>query len=437
VRVVDLIHAKRRGEALSAPDIRSLVDGYVAGRVPDYQVSALLMAIFFQGMDREELTVLTEAMMRSGEVYDWSDIDGVKADKHSTGGVGDKVSLILAPLAAACGLVVPMVSGRGLGHTGGTLDKLETIPGFHVQLSRARMRRQLQKIGVAMAGQSEKFVPADKKLYALRDVTATVESIPLIATSIMSKKLAEGCGVLVLDIKVGNGAFMARAADARRLGKTMIEIGKSMGRRVSATLTDMNQPLGRAVGHANEVLEAIEALQGRCPPDLERVTYALTARMLTMAGLAASPRDAKRMIQRAIGSGAALEKFGQLIEAQGGDRRVLDEPWRLPTAPREAVIPAPRPGWLGGFDTRQIGLAAAVLGAGRATKEDSIDPGVGLAIEVKIGQRVDKGQPVITVRYRKESAWQSASKMLEQAFEVGQEPPRPPRLVLGTLPASH
>ena len=433
MRAVDLIHAKRQGERLDAEAIRWLIGEYVRDRIPDYQLAAWLMAVFFRGLDGDELAALTDAMLRSGEIFDWSGIEGVKADKHSTGGVGDKVSLALAPLAAACGLIVPMVSGRGLGHTGGTLDKLEAIPGFKVNLTRAQMRRQLARLGVAMMGQTDRFVPADKRLYALRDVTATVESIPLIAASIMSKKLAEGAEVLVLDIKVGSGAFMKTTREARLLGRKMIDIGRKMNRRVAALLTDMNQPLGRAVGHSNEVCEAIELLRGGGPPDLKEVTWALTARMLTLAGLARDAAAARERLDAAVASGAALDRFRRLIEWQQGDPRVVDDARRLPWARREAVVPAPATGWLTRIDTRQIGLALAALGGGRRTKEDRIDYGVGIDVERRLGDRVERGEPLFRVHYRKQRDWETARRMLTAAVTISEPRKRPPRLIMEEL----
>ncbi len=433
MRAVDLIHAKRQGERLDAEAIRWLIGEYVRDRIPDYQLAAWLMAVFFRGLDGDELAALTDAMLRSGEIFDWSGIEGVKADKHSTGGVGDKVSLALAPLAAACGLIVPMVSGRGLGHTGGTLDKLEAIPGFKVNLTRAQMRRQLARLGVAMMGQTDRFVPADKRLYALRDVTATVESVPLIAASIMSKKLAEGAEVLVLDIKVGSGAFMKTTREARLLGRKMIDIGRKMNRRVAALLTDMNQPLGRAVGHSNEVCEAIELLRGGGPPDLKEVTWALTARMLTLAGLARDAAAARERLDAAVASGAALDRFRRLIEWQQGDPRVVDDARRLPWARREAVVPAPATGWLTRIDTRQIGLALAALGGGRRTKEDRIDYGVGIDVERRLGDRVERGEPLFRVHYRKQRDWETVRRMLTAAVTISEPRKRPPRLIMEEL----
>lgn len=430
MNAVELIIRKREGQALDAEEIRWLIREYVRVRVPDYQMSAWLMAAFLRGLNSDELVALTDAMMHSGEVFDWSAIPGPKSDKHSTGGVGDKVSLILAPLAAACGLVVPMVAGRGLGHTGGTLDKLNSIPGFSVNPDRRRIATLLRRSGVVIAGQTADFVPADWRMYALRDVTGTVESIPLIAASIMSKKLAEGCESLVLDVKVGNGAFMTDRRRARELARTMIDIGTRMGRRVTALLTDMNQPTGRAVGNANEMREAIDCLHGKWPDDLRTVTLALTAEMLMMGGLAKTRDEADVLMQRALDSGTALEKLREIIENQGGDPRVVDRPSLLSLARKRDVIVAPRTGWLTAFDTRGIGLAAGVLGAGRQHKEDAIDYGVGLWLEAKIGDFVETGQPIFLVAHRGGRRWEEARRRLAQCFTIGNDKPRSPRTIL-------
>lgn len=430
----ELIRLKREGKAIPAEELADFIAGYAEGRIPDYQAAAWLMAVYFQGMKPFELEALTSAMMNSGEVFDLSGVPGPKVDKHSTGGVGDKVSLILAPLAAACGLVVPMVSGRGLGHTGGTLDKLESIPGFKTNLTRSAFIRQLKKIGVAMGAQTPKFVPADRKLYALRDVTATVESIPLIAASIMSKKLAEGCDALVLDVKTGNGAFMSKMKDAQLLARTMIGIGTRMGRQVSALITDMSQPLGRTVGNALEVREAIACLRGESRDgegcgDLMKVTEALTSRMLVLGGVAGDEAEADAAIERALGSGRALEKFQAIIEAQGGDPKCTERTSLLPSAPKKTPIEAERAGWIGSFATREIGLAAVALGAGRARMSDSIDPAVGFRVNVKIGDRVAKGDPVIEIHYREKAKMEEARSRLKAAFTISEAPVKPPSLI--------
>ncbi len=430
MRAVDLIRIKREGGKLSSEEIEFLIDGYVAGRIPDYQVAAWLMAVYYKGMNAAELATLTQSMMNSGDVYDLADIPGVKADKHSTGGVGDKVSLMLAPLAAACGAYVPMISGRGLGHTGGTLDKLEAIPGFSTNLSAARFKRQLKKVGLAMGGQTEKFVPADRKLYSLRDVTCTVESIPLISASIMSKKLAEGCDVLVLDVKTGSGAFMRKQADAETLARTMVAIGRKMGRKVSAMITDMSQPLGCAVGNANEVVESIEVLKGGGPADLVAVTRALTARMLVLGKLAKNDKDAGAQMDKAIASGAALEKFREMVETQGGDARCVDHPEKiLPQAKKKKVITAPRPGYLTEFNTLNVGLGACVMGAGRAVVADKIDPGVGLWVRARVGDKITKGQPIYEVYYNDAKRFASAKTLLEDSFKISSKRARAPRLI--------
>ena len=343
MNVYELVKAKRDGRELTAEEIRHLVSGFSLGTIPDYQISAFLMAVFFRGMTFRETTALTMAMMNSGKVFDLSGIPGPKIDKHSTGGVGDKVSLVLAPLVAACGVKVPMVSGRGLGHTGGTLDKLEAIPGFRTDLSYSEFRRNLKRVGCAMIGQTRELAPADKKMYALRDVTATVDSIPLIAASIMSKKLAEGIDGLVLDVKTGNGAFMTRRADACELAQTMIAVGKGMGKKMVALITDMNQPLGRAVGNSLEVIEAIEALKGRGEPDLMDVTMTLAAEMLMMAKVATTPQRVCELVGHAIGSGSALKCFKEMMKAQGGDPWVVDDYSLLPIARHRFTLGTPAP----------------------------------------------------------------------------------------------
>lgn len=431
MRAVDLIDTKRRGAGLEPEAIDWLIRQYVRDRVPDYQIAAWLMAVCLNGLDERETIALTKAMIDSGEVFDFSDLGHAVVDKHSTGGVGDKVSLVLAPLAAASGLYVPMVAGRGLGHTGGTLDKLEAIPGFRTERTGRRMRRQLEHVGVVIMGQTRRFVPADRKMYALRDVTATVESIPLIAASIMSKKLAEGCRGLVLDVKVGNGAFMPDRKNARKLARTMIDIGRSMNRTVEAVLTDMNRPLGRAVGNANETAEAIACLKGQGPGDLRRLSLALTERMLLMGGLARNPKAAAELAANTLDSGAALEKFAQWVGAQGGDPAVIDQPeHRLPSAPNRASVLAPTDGWITHMDTRRVGWAAMTLGAGRRTRDDRIDPGVGLWVEAGPGDRVEAGQPVFTVAWRRRVAWRAARPMLERAFTIGPRPGRNRPLLL-------
>ncbi len=436
MRTVDLIRQKRDGLRLSGDQLYQLIDGYVAGKIPDYQMAAFLMAVYFRGMEARELSGLTRVMMYSGETYDLSAVPGLKIDKHSTGGVGDKVSLVLAPLAAACGLIVPMVSGRSLGHTGGTLDKLESLPGVSTQLTRTQLLRQLRKIGVAIGGQTRRFVPADQKLYALRDVTGTVESIPLIAASIMSKKLAVGCDGLVLDVKTGNGAFMQTRAEAIELAKTLVAIGLEMGRQVSAVITDMSQPLGFEIGNAREAAEAIDCLKGRGPEDVMEVTRAVTARMLTMARLAATEGEALGLIRGKLESGEALERFRALIEAQGGNPRCVDNARLLPQARKKTVVHAPRAGYVGRFDTRGVGLAATILGAGRSIMTDEIDPAAGIRVLAKIGDRIEEKQPLFEVYHNREDRLEEALSHLRVAVTLGDARIRPPRLVDRRNPAA-
>ncbi|ABC80393.1 thymidine phosphorylase [Anaeromyxobacter dehalogenans] len=399
MRAYEIIHAKRDGRPLPADAIAALVDGFTRGEVPDYQMAAFCMAVFFRGMDDGEVRALTEAMLRSGDVLDLSDIPGAKVDKHSTGGVGDKVSLALAPLAAACGVKVPMISGRGLGHTGGTLDKLEAIPGFRVDLPVERFRALVREVGACLIGQTARLAPADRKLYALRDVTATVESIPLIAASIMSKKLAEGIDALVLDVKVGSGAFMKRPEDARALARTLAAIGRGMGKRVTALLTAMDQPLGRAVGNALEVAEVLELLRGGGPADLRAVTVELTAEMLLAGGVAAELAAARAAVERAIADGSGLAKLEEIVAAQGGDVAAIRDPSRLPRAADPYPVPAPAAGFVQAVDTEAVGLAAVALGAGRARVEDPVDPAVGILVERKLGDRVERGEPLCLVHH--------------------------------------
>jgi pyrimidine-nucleoside phosphorylase len=434
VRAYELIHRKRDGETLPPEAIAALVDGFTRGEVPDYQMAAFCMAVFFRGMDDVETVALTRAMLHSGDVLDLSDIPGAKVDKHSTGGVGDKVSLPLAPLAAACGVKVPMISGRGLGHTGGTLDKLEAIPGFRVDLPVERFRELVASVGACLIGQTARLAPADRKLYALRDVTATVESIPLIAGSIMSKKLAEGIDGLVLDVKVGSGAFMKRPDDARTLARTLAGIGRGMGKQVTALLTNMDQPLGRAVGNALEVVESVELLEGGGPADLRECTVELTAEMLLLAKVAADLPAARRAVEAAIADGRGLRKLEEIVEAQGGDPRALRDRARLPRAPRTLEVPAPASGFVAAIDTEAIGLAAVALGAGRARVEDRIDPAVGILVHRKLGDRVEKGEPLATIHHgERGEAPDRVAARLAVAWRVGAEAVPPVKLVLERL----
>jgi len=433
LRAVDLIERKRDGGALRPEEIDYFVGGYARGEIPDYQAAALAMAVYFRGMDAVETWALTEAMMRSGEVLDLSEITGPKVDKHSTGGVGDKTSLILGPLAAACGAFVPMISGRGLAHTGGTLDKLESIPGFRVGLSLAEFRAVLARCGLSFIGQTPQIAPADRRLYALRDVTATVDSKPLIAASIMSKKLAEGLDALVLDVKCGDGAFLRAPEDARELASTMMGIGRSMGCRVAALLTTMDQPLGRNVGNGLEVAECVETLKGRGPKDLESLSVELAARMVELAhGVAIDVARAR--VREALGSGAGLQKLREVIEAQGGEPRVCDEPAAvLPAASSTEVIRSPRDGRVVRLQPRAIGRAAMLLGAGRDTVDGAVDPGVGFVFHKKVGDPVAVTEPIVTVHVGARTRLDSALAELESAIEVGAQAPPPAPLVLDVL----
>ena len=423
LRAVDIIQRKRDGAELGVDEIRFFIDGYARGSVPDYQAAALAMAIFFRGMTAAEIAALCESMMRTGEVLDLSDLPGPKVDKHSTGGVGDKTSLILAPLAAACGVYVPMISGRGLGHTGGTLDKLESIPGFQVRLSLADFRRVLRECGLGLIGQTPEIAPADRKLYALRDVTATVESLPLIAASIMSKKMAEGLDALVLDVKVGDGAFLPRYEDSQALARTMVSIGRGMGKKVAALLTGMDQPLGRTVGNALEVVESIETLKGRGPKDLESLSLELTAWMLALAGASPSLEAARGQARDALHSGAGLRKLQQVIEAQGGDPRVCDDTALLPRARETVDLKADADGRVTAIACRAVGHAGMLLGAGRETLESRIDPAVGVVLHKKVGDLVVEGEPLLTVHVDDRERLEQALDLLRRAVTIGPEAP--------------
>ncbi len=421
MRAVDLILKKRDGKELSDEELRYLIRGYTDGDIPDYQMSAFLMAVFFNSMTHNELGAWADAMLHSGEVLDFSDIPGDKVDKHSTGGVGDKVSLILAPLAVAAGLKVPMISGRGLGHTGGTLDKLESIPNFDVNQSAERFRELVETIGCGLIGQTGEVAPADKKLYALRDVTATVECIPLIASSIMSKKLAEGIDALVLDVKVGSGAFMREVDQARELAETMIGIGASIGTPVRALITDMDQVLGNTVGNSLEVIESIETLRGEGPEDLTKLTIELVAEMLDVAGHVSDMDTTRTMLRELLRDGSAMKVFHNVIKEQGGDASVLEDPSKLPTAKYTKEWTATDGGVVERMDAREVGLAAMELGAGRRTKEDDIDPAVGLVLHKKRGDEVRRGEPVITIHYNDESTLEACENRLARAIFLGEE----------------
>ena len=423
---VELIEIKRDRGTLSPEAIDWLIGAYTEGSVTDYQMSAMAMAIFFNGLDSDELAAWTAAMLHSGQVLDCSDIPAPKVDKHSTGGVGDKISIPLAPLVAACGVAVPMMSGRGLGHTGGTLDKLETISGFTTGLDPQRFREVLTEHGLVLAGQSETLVPADRKLYALRDATATVPSIPLISSSIMSKKLAEGLDGLLLDVKTGSGAFMQDLERSKELARTMVGIGSRNGLRTVALITRMDQPLGREVGNANEVRESIDVLNGGGPEDVVELTMAFGEVMLELAGLDGG-RD---RLTEAIGSGTALQKLIDVVAAQGGDPSVLHDPSLLPSAPNEGTVEADRDGYITECAALIIGTVATRLGAGRERKEDIVDPGVGITVLAKLGEPVSKGQPLARVRYSDPARWDAQREALGKAWSIGDEAPEIPALIV-------
>jgi pyrimidine-nucleoside phosphorylase len=427
-----IIRKKRDGERLSPEEISWFIDRYVAGEVADYQAAAWLMAAYLRGLDAGETLALTEALARSGEQVDLAGIRGVKVDKHSTGGVGDKTTLVLAPLLAAAGAKVAKMSGRGLGHTGGTIDKLEAIPGFRTALERDEFVAQVNRTGVAVAAQTEKIVPADRKLYALRDVTATVDSIPLIAASVMAKKLACGADVIVLDVKTGSGAFMQDAAAAQELARLMVAIGKRAGRRVVALVTDMDQPLGYAVGNAIEVAEAIATLKGRGPLDLTELCLELGSRALCLGGLAVSLKAARARLEELLLSGQALGKFREWVAAQGGDPRVVDEPELLPQAPQKIPVLSPRAGYVVQINALAVGEAARALGAGRRRKEEGVDPAVGVLLVAKTGSRVEAGEPLAYILAR-EKGVAEAQELLAGAFTVAVNPPKTRPLVCAVV----
>ncbi|MFW2338491.1 MAG: thymidine phosphorylase [Acidimicrobiia bacterium] len=427
---VELIERKRDGGTLTGNEIRWLIAEYTAGTVTDYQMSAMLMAVFINGLNGEELTVWTESMLTSGEVLELSEVPGRKVDKHSTGGVGDKISIPLAPMVGACGVKIPMMSGRGLGHTGGTLDKLETIPGFRTGFTADQFAILLAEHGVVLGGQSEQLVPADRKLYALRDATGTVPAIPLIASSIMSKKLAEDLDGLVLDVKFGRGAFMEDIDDARRLAETMVEIGDLRGTRVVALLTDMSQPLGREVGNASEIRESIDTLRGEGPDDITELTYALGAEMLIMGEVATSVEEAHGLLEQAVSSGSAMAKFAEIVTAQGGDASVLEAPDTLPTAFNTDIVTAPQSGWISRCDALSIGVGAMRLGAGRERKEDTIDPAVGVTVEAKVGDRVNEGDVLGHIHWNDAYARGVATPLITSAWEISDSPVDAPALIV-------
>ncbi len=429
IRAIDIIRKKRDGMELSRAEIEYLVNAYTDHKIPDYQVSAWLMAVILRGLSRDETSALTDAMLHSGDVLDLSEFPAKKVDKHSTGGVGDKTSLVLAPLVAAGGLIVPMISGRGLGHTGGTLDKLESIPGFNVNLSVPEFRSVLQKCGCCMIGQTAEIAPADRKLYALRDVTGTVESPYLICASIMSKKLAEGIDALVLDVKTGSGAFMKKEEDAEFLAALMVETGERMGKEVVALITNMDQPLGLHVGNSLEVVEVIDILRGQGPEDLRELCLELAARMFQMGEVADTAVQGKRLAEELISSGKALARFRQMVELQGGDTSTIDDPSRLPRARTVQDVRSTKTGYVSSIDCEAIGTACVVLGGGRENKEDSVDPAVGFVLHRKLGDAVAAGEPLLTVHSNSDARAAHAVELLLASYEIADAPPAHKKIV--------
>jgi pyrimidine-nucleoside phosphorylase len=436
-RAIDVIRKKRDGRELSRPEIEYLVRGYTSDEIPDYQISAWLMAALLKGLSRAETAALTNAMLRSGQVLDLSEFAAQKVDKHSTGGVGDKTSLVLAPLVAAGGLIVPMISGRGLGHTGGTLDKLEAIPGFNVRLDAARLREVMRACGCAMIGQTAEIAPADRKFYSLRDVTGTVESPYLICASIMSKKLAEGIDALVLDVKTGSGAFMKTEEDAAFLAELMVETGEKMGKRMVALITDMDQPLGMRVGNALEVEEVIEVLRGHGPEDLRQLCAELAAWMFHLGGRTATVGEGRKLAAELIKSGKALERFRQMVELQGGDPRVIDDPARLPRAKSSLDVVSRRSGYVGAIECEAVGTACVILGGGREKKEDSVDPAVGIVLHKKVSDSVSAGETLCTVYYNSDARAARAKKLLAESYQIADAPPAAKALVRRVIPATN
>jgi len=431
---VEIILSKRNGKTLEPDEIESFIRGYVSGEIPDYQAAALLMAIYFRGMTDEETANLTMTMVNSGDRVDLSAIEGIKVDKHSTGGVGDTTTLILAPLVAAAGVPLAKMSGRGLGHTGGTLDKLESIPGLRINLTQEEFIRQVKKIGVAVIGQTASLAPADKKLYALRDVTGTIDSIPLIATSIMSKKIAAGSDAILLDVKVGTGAFMKNEEDARKLAKLMVNIGSLVNRKVMAVLTNMNQPLGSHIGNALEVKEAIEILRGEhAGTPLYEVSLTLASYLVFMGEAVTSYEEGRELMEKLLVRGKGKEKLEQLIRAQGGDPRVVDDTSLLPRAQHEIEILSRKVGFVNSFDTHKIGMASLVLGAGRVKKSDRIDPAVGMVVKKRIGDEVERGEPLATIYGNDFDKIKTATEMFLEAIEIKDEKPDVPPLIIDTV----
>lgn len=432
MRMVDLIHKKRSGEVLTEQEITFIVHGYTKGDIPDYQMSALLMAVFFNGMNSEEISALTMAMAGSGEMIDLSEIAGIKVDKHSTGGVGDKISLIVGPIVASLGVPVAKMSGRGLGHTGGTVDKLESIPGFRIELSKEDFITAVNTNKIAIVGQSGNLAPADKKMYALRDVTATVDSIPLIASSIMSKKIASGADAIVLDVKIGSGAFMKTVDDARVLARTMVDIGVKLNRNTIAMITDMEQPLGREIGNANEIRESIEVLRGTGDKELTEVAISVASYMSLLGKVFESFEQAREAVRDIVMNGKALDTFKRFVASQGGDPRVVDQPELLPTASYHFEVLAEQEGYVNQIDAEQIGIAAMLLGAGRAKKEDQIDYAVGLTLNKKIGDAVLVGESICTIHANREDV-KEVTSMIQGAYRIAASQPAPVQLIYDVI----
>ena len=428
MRMYDLITKKKHNGALTDEEIQFMIDGYVKGEIPDYQMSSMLMAIWFNGMNDHEITELTKVMAKSGDMIDLSAIEGKKVDKHSTGGVGDKTTLIVAPIVAACGGKVAKMSGRGLGHTGGTVDKLESIPGYQTSLTREQFFDMVNKCGVSVIGQSGNLAPADKKLYALRDVTATVDCIPLIASSIMSKKLAAGSDCILLDVKTGSGAFMKTLDDSIKLAQTMVNIGEGAGRRTVALITDMDTPLGYGIGNSIEVMESMDVLKGHGPADLREVSLQLASNMLYLVGKG-TPEECRKMAEKSIEDGSAFEAFCKMVKAQGGDDSVLRDYKKFAQAPFKAEVKADRDGFITKMNAEEIGETSVVLGAGRETKESDIDFSAGLILHKKYGDAVKKGDNLVTLYTSKESALADAEKMYREAIEIGDTQPEKEPLV--------
>lgn len=433
MRMYDLIMKKRNGGRLDREEIEYMVNGFTVGEIPDYQMSAMMMAIYFVGMDKEETFYLTMAMANSGETLDLSGIDGIKVDKHSTGGVGDKTSLALTPMVAACGIRIAKMSGRGLGHTGGTIDKLESFPGFSTGISTEQFINNVNRIGIAIMGQTADLAPADKKLYALRDVTATVDNMSLIASSIMSKKLSSGADAIVLDVKTGSGAFMKEEKDAFALAKEMVELGKNAGKKISAVISDMDQPLGYAVGNALEVKEAIETLKGNGPADFEELCLTLGSHMLQVGGVASSEEEAVKMLKKSLEDGSALRKLSKFVEAQGGDADAVLDTGRLPQARLTEEILSPLEGYVGKIVCDEVGICSLILGGGRETKESRIDLSVGLVLKKKVGDYVKKGESLATIYANDKEKLKTAGERYQKAVTITEMPVEKKPLIRGTI----